>query len=547
MVGSRMKIMSATEPGMKFLLMEVTGPPVVSSGGQFYRIPVKWVIHSGYLSGDSYVSHAVGGVQGPRGTVGLIGPAGGETGPVGPTGPAGTFGGASFRYTFDTDISDTDPGDGDLKFNGSDISLATALYIDDKDMYTNDIQAFLRTIDDSTSTIKGHLKVSEKDQNDNFVLFAINSYHEHAGWFDVDITYIDGSVSVFPDGEDIYITFARVGDKGDGGPTGPAGPSGPQGADGAMAAAGKIYNLNYRIDAATFGGADNVWYDTGNHSLGVGYYPVVLGSAGTEYVNDNASGVLDARGDIYTSGNIFAHERVGESWVGDIGTDASMFGNIYGISGHFTNLYRDGEMVAIDVQLKQTGQLLSNATGILSDATGNLAESDIQFGADISTLQTEVVSNDVELATVVHLSGIESITGQKTFESGVTITGSELSIRNSIIRLDGSTSFSGNIVPNESGEWNIGSETKPFKDLYLERDSLKFMGGVSIGVSNDGTFKVKNTVTNQIILEADQDQLIANKVRFTGEANFDGDMSVAGIVTSSNLQKQMIKYSIILG
>ena len=31
------------------------------------------------------------------------------------------------------------------------------------------------------------------------------------------------------DGEEVYITFARTGDKGDLGPTGPTGPTGPRG------------------------------------------------------------------------------------------------------------------------------------------------------------------------------------------------------------------------------------------------------------------------------------------------------------------------------
>ena len=111
------------------------------------------------------------GAQGAAGTNGAQGSAGAQ----GAQGVNGNFGGASFEYTVLTNTTDSDPGAGSLKFNNSNLTSASILYIDDTDggSSNTDIQPFLRTIDDSTSTIKGHVKVSTKTDPDEFVLYTI--------------------------------------------------------------------------------------------------------------------------------------------------------------------------------------------------------------------------------------------------------------------------------------------------------------------------------------------------------------------------------------
>ena len=183
------------------------------------------------------------GPQGPSGANGYVG-ADGSTGPQGPQGPqgpsgsqgakgdTGNFGGATFDYTFSNNITSSDPGSGKLKFNNLNLTSATILYIDDEQDGPFDIQAFLRTIDDSTSTIKGHFRISNKTDSNDFALFTISSLTEQTGYFEVVCAYVSGASTSFSDGEDIIITFARTGDKGDTGPTGPQGPQGPSGAQG---------------------------------------------------------------------------------------------------------------------------------------------------------------------------------------------------------------------------------------------------------------------------------------------------------------------------
>ena len=144
----------------------------------------------------------------------------------------GNFGGATFEYQFSTNTSDSDPGAGKLKLNNSTVSSATVLYIDDTDggSTNTDIQAYLRTIDDSTSTIKGHFRISNKLNADDFALFTIPGLTEATGYFRVSCNHVSGSASSFSNNEEVIITFARTGDKGSTGAQGATGSTGPTGA-----------------------------------------------------------------------------------------------------------------------------------------------------------------------------------------------------------------------------------------------------------------------------------------------------------------------------
>jgi hypothetical protein len=198
------------------------------------------------VTGPTGATGAASTITGPTGPIGATGPTGatgaastvtGPTGPTGATGPQGNFGGITLDYTFSTDTSLTDPGSGYLKFTNSSISLATQLLIDDYNDAYMDMQSFLRTIDDSTSSIKGHFKITNKSDSTDFAIFTFNALFEQSGYFIIQCSYIDG-VGAFSNDEDVLITFARTGDIGDQGPTGPTGatgatgPTGPEGTTG---------------------------------------------------------------------------------------------------------------------------------------------------------------------------------------------------------------------------------------------------------------------------------------------------------------------------
>ena len=160
------------------------------------------------------------------------------TGPTGPTGPTGGFGGATFEYNYSNATGDVNPGNGSLAFNDVTLSSATELYIDHEDINIIDVSAFLDTIDDSSSQIKGTFKVTKKADINTYAYFSIIGTHTHnVDYFNVPVAYVSGNGS-FADGDDSYITFARTGDVGDIGPTGPTGLTGATGATGATGPTG---------------------------------------------------------------------------------------------------------------------------------------------------------------------------------------------------------------------------------------------------------------------------------------------------------------------
>ena len=172
------------------------------------------------------------GAQGATGATGSQGATGsaGSSGSAGAQGAEGNFGGATFYYTFESNTTNANPGSGDLRLDNSTQNAATGIYICDTDEDGTDIASYLQTIDDSTSTIKGHVKITNKLDSSQFLLFTISSLTDNTGYFDITVSPVDSSAtSPFSANEDILITFARTGDKGDTGSTGAQGATGSTG------------------------------------------------------------------------------------------------------------------------------------------------------------------------------------------------------------------------------------------------------------------------------------------------------------------------------
>ena len=227
------------------------------------------------------------GPQGSTGATGLTGATGagatgaqgptGATGLTGATGAPGVFGGITLEYRFGTAVDNSDPGVGILKLNNAILTSATELYIDDQNVGGIDVQSFLRTIDDSTSPLKGHFRISNKNNSNDFAFFTITSIAEETGYFRVTCSYVDGAVS-FSDNEEVIITFARTGDigaqgdigatgaqgiQGEIGATGAQGPTGDIGATGATGAQGEIGATGAQGDIGATGADSTVAGPTG--------------------------------------------------------------------------------------------------------------------------------------------------------------------------------------------------------------------------------------------------------------------------------------------
>jgi hypothetical protein len=120
------------------------------------------------------------------------------------------------------------------------------MHIDVNDVNGTNLSGFLRTIDDSTSPLKGHFRIGSATTPSLFTIFTITALSEETGYFKITCSYVNGAIR-FDDQQDVILTFARTGDIGPEGATGPAGatgdfgatgPDGPEGATGPQGATG---------------------------------------------------------------------------------------------------------------------------------------------------------------------------------------------------------------------------------------------------------------------------------------------------------------------
>jgi len=192
------------------------------------------------------------GITGPTGPTGSTGATGvtGTTGPTGitgltgPTGVTGAVGGAiTINYAFDTTTTNSDPGSGKLRLNNSTQNAATAIYLSNQDSGATDWSAVIATFADSTNTIKGHIRLSDRTDSTKWIVFTVSAYTTHTGYKEITVAPVSATISSpFSNAEAISLEFTRAGDVGvtgpGGGPTGPTGATGPTGPTGVTGHAG---------------------------------------------------------------------------------------------------------------------------------------------------------------------------------------------------------------------------------------------------------------------------------------------------------------------
>ncbi len=137
---------------------------------------------------------------------------------------------ANPKYTFSTSTSMADPGAGVLRYNNATVASVSAIAIDDQtaDAGNPDIEAWLKSWDDSTSTIKGWLRLVEPGTPANYAVFHITGLTDSSGFIQLAVTHIDSN-GTFGNGDSIRVMFSRTGDKGTTGDTGSTGSTGPAG------------------------------------------------------------------------------------------------------------------------------------------------------------------------------------------------------------------------------------------------------------------------------------------------------------------------------
>lgn len=201
------------------------------------------------------------------------------TGPAGPTGAPG--GGWFARYTFKTTTADADPGLGNLRLNQSTQNTASVIRADLSGSDGTDLSLLLGLLDDSTSTVKGHLRLFKDNDASKFLVFAVTALASPSGYKNISVTPVAYSAaSPFAADDLILATFTAAGDIGGTGPPGSTGGPGPTGNTGLQGGA-----LPFNFDTST-GAADPGAGDLRLNNA-------APGSATAMYVDDLTSAGVD--------------------------------------------------------------------------------------------------------------------------------------------------------------------------------------------------------------------------------------------------------------
>lgn len=138
------------------------------------------------------------------------------SGDVGATGAQGYNGG--IRYTYSTTVTEADPGSGKIRFNNTNLQLATYAYMNNVSLSNSNMTSWYESFDDNGNTIKGHMIINGEGTPSETV-FAVTGITAKSGFYKVAIVYVSG-VNSLPNNTIVSALYVRSGDKGDGVPAG---------------------------------------------------------------------------------------------------------------------------------------------------------------------------------------------------------------------------------------------------------------------------------------------------------------------------------------
>ncbi|MAZ72796.1 MAG: hypothetical protein CMC70_06580 [Flavobacteriaceae bacterium] len=141
----------------------------------------------------------------------------GATGSQGPAGPQGPRGQGGVEYNFESTTTDTDQGAGKVFLNNSTVASASVLYLDDLDANGVNLNTFIDTFDDSSTTsYRGSIHLVEIADPSNYAIFAVNGSVISASTYSKIPVAHQASGGSFTDGNAMSVLFVRTGDTGSG-------------------------------------------------------------------------------------------------------------------------------------------------------------------------------------------------------------------------------------------------------------------------------------------------------------------------------------------
>lgn len=133
-------------------------------------------------------------------------------------------GAMSIPYTFSTTTTDSDPGAGILRLDNATQNAATVIRADLLGADGSTWTSVLDTFDDSTNTVKGHIRLIDSADATKFLIFSVSALASPSGYKNITVANVASSAaSPFSNGASLIMYFSRAGDVG---ATGAAGVSG---------------------------------------------------------------------------------------------------------------------------------------------------------------------------------------------------------------------------------------------------------------------------------------------------------------------------------
>ena len=147
----------------------------------------------------------------------------GDTGSTGSTGAQGASVGTALLW--DSDTSDADSGNGKIFGNHGTVASISQLYIDDLDSAGTNIEAWIATMDDSTTTaVRGTITIVKTTAQAQMAVFTVTSaVVDGTGYWKIPCTHVMSNVGSLADGDAVTVTFTRTGNIGATGATGGVG------------------------------------------------------------------------------------------------------------------------------------------------------------------------------------------------------------------------------------------------------------------------------------------------------------------------------------
>lgn len=200
------------------------------------------------------------GTNGSAGTSGFSGYSGysGFSGYSGYSGAVGTVGvpfGA--QYQFSTSTTNSDPGNGIMRFNSGTIASVTQVYIDNQDVAALDQTGWFASFNNASATTKGYFSLMFGSNLKS--MWQVTSAAAQTGYYLLNVTFVSGTLN--SNGQTVYVSFSQAGSSGYSGYSGVSGYSGFSGYSGVSGFSGysgaavASLKYNHTIFTPTTGGS----------------------------------------------------------------------------------------------------------------------------------------------------------------------------------------------------------------------------------------------------------------------------------------------------